>query len=396
MAESTRRPAAAAGSATRHASWLELFFDLVFVVAVSRLGVLLLDDPSPRGVLVFTGLLVTVWWLWISYSYFDDLFDTDRPAQRVAQLTAMLGAVVLAVTLGDGVGGDSGRYAITYGLLFLLLGAMYAVIGHTRPQHRTFCRWYVTGSLVGAVLWLLSVLVPEPWRYVGWGLAVVLNATICGPLVYAKARDVPRQRSHMPERFGLFTIVVLGEAVLAVVNGIDATGWNPAAVAIAVIGFVVASGIWWVYFAAFDEDAINRSLSAGRNAQVRSFLYGYGHLIVYGAIVAAGAGIELAAEEAAHPGHGDASLLVGGSQIALVAGFLVISQGIGLHGTPPVLTAKGGVVAVGLLVAVVHPPPLVATLLVGISWLAVVLVEQRVAGPVAPDTAAPEARRPAG
>jgi Bacterial low temperature requirement A protein (LtrA) len=80
----------------RHATWLELFFDLVVVVAVSRLGVRLHGDHSASGVAAFSGLLVVIWWIWISFSYFADLFDDDRVLDRTAQLLAMVGVAVAA------------------------------------------------------------------------------------------------------------------------------------------------------------------------------------------------------------------------------------------------------------------------------------------------------------
>lgn len=148
----------------------------------------------------------------------------------------------------------------------------------------------------------------------------------------------------MPERFGLFTIVVLGEAVLAVANGIDATGWRPVAVAIGVGGFVIASGVWWVYFiATFDREAGNRVLRAGRRAVIRSYLYAYGHLLVYGSIVAAAVAVELAAQESAHHGHGVAGRLLGGAQLVMMGSCVVIYRGIGVSVSGRVAVAQAGV-----------------------------------------------------
>jgi low temperature requirement protein LtrA len=211
----------------RHATWLELFFDLVFVAAIANLGVLLHHDHTLRGVAVFAGLLAAVWWAWISFSYFADLFDDDGTFHRVVQLVAMLGAAVLAVALSDGVAADSHVFALAYAAMFALLTCLYALMGSADPQARELCRWYTAGSAVGATLWVVSTAVPVLGRYGVWAAAVVLNASISGPIAYARMRQPPVQVSHMPERFGLFTIVVLGEAVLAVVDGVRATSWQP-------------------------------------------------------------------------------------------------------------------------------------------------------------------------
>lgn len=357
---------------------MELFFDLVFVVAVFRLGQLLLGDPSVHGVLVFVGLLGAIWWLWFSLSYFADLFDDDRPLSRLVQLVAMLGVLALAASLFGRVADYSGRLAVLYGLLLALLTAMYAAVGLIDLEAREFCYWNAAGFLCGAALWFASLLTPTPARYGMWGVALVVNAIISGPLAYARVRHAPTQTSHMPERFGLFTIVVLGETVLADVNGIGATGWKPPAVAIGIAGFVVGSGVWWVYFTAtYDMEAGNRVLRAGRGAIVRSYLYAYGHLLVYAGIAAAGIAIEFEAQETAHGGHGLAGPLLGGSQLAMMAGCVVIYRGIGLSVSRQVALTQSGLALVALVIAVSGLPPLVAVLLSAAAWAVLAVVEQR-------------------
>ncbi|MFC4018182.1 low temperature requirement protein A [Micromonospora sp. GCM10011542] len=365
--------------AARRASWLELFFDLVFVVAVFRLGQRLVADPSAHGVLVFAGLISAIWWLWFSFSYFADLFDDDRPPSRLVQLTAMLGVLALSATLPGGTAADADRFAVTYGLLLTLLTAMYAVVGWLDVEAREFCWWNAAGFLLAAVLWFGSLPAPTPVRYAVWGFALVLNATIAGPLAYALARAAPTQTSHMPERFGLFTIVVLGEAVLAVANGIDATGWRGVSVAIGIGGFIIASGVWWVYFiATFDSEAGNRVLRSGRRAVVRSYLYVYGHLLVSAAIVTAGVAVELAAEAADRhgTGHEVAGRLLGGSQLAMMAGCVIIYRGINLSVSRPVALAQAGLGLVALVVALAELPPLVAVSLSAAAWVVLAVVEQ--------------------
>jgi low temperature requirement protein LtrA len=357
----------------RHASWLELFFDLVVVVAVANLGEVLHHDPSPGGAATFVGLLIPVWWAWISYSYFADLFDDDSPPHRLAQLAGMLGMIVLAVTLTGGVDRDGHLFALAYGALFLLLTAMYARVGATEPRAAELCRWYTAGSALGAGLWLVSAAVPAPGRYVLWAVALVANASISGPVAYARMRSQPAQVSHMPERFGLFTIVVLGETVLSVVGGIGATDWRAASTVTAVAGFVIGAGIWWVYFGGFDEEAISRAIAGGRSAQVRSFVYGYGHLVIYAAIVAVGVGVEIAIEHAAE--GTEAPAMLGWAVAALIAGFVLISIGPRWTTVPAILAAKAGL-AVGAVVAcAVGLPAAVATSIVAAGWALLVATE---------------------
>ncbi|MEV1331326.1 low temperature requirement protein A [Micromonospora costi] len=370
----TRARDAATG---RRSSWLELFFDLVFVVAVFELGGLLNADPTVHGVLVFAGLLTTIWWLWFSVSYFADLFDDDRPPSRFAQLVAMLGVLALAASLDRGVTDDSVRFAVLYALLLLLLTGMYGLVGWRRPATREFCGWNATGFLLGAVGWFASVLAPAPARYAVWGVALAVNAAMAGPVAYARVRRVPVQQSHMPERFGLFTIVVLGEAVLAVANGIGDTGWRPGAVAIGIGGFVIACGIWWVYFAStFDPEAGNRAVRGGRAVIVRSYLYAYGHLLVYGSIVASGVAVEVAAREAVHGGHGVAGPLLGGSQLTLVLGCVIVYRGFDVRVGRRVAFAQAGLVLAALVIGLAGLPPLGTVLLVALAWVVLAVIER--------------------
>jgi low temperature requirement protein LtrA len=363
----------------RHASWLELFFDLVVVVAVANLGELLHHDPSPGGAATFVGLLVPVWWVWISYSYFADLFDDDSAPHRLAQLAGMLGMIVLAVTLTGGVDRDGHVFALAYAALFVLLTAMYAWVGATEPRAAELCRWYTEGSALGAALWLVSSVTPAPGRYVLWAVALVANAAISGPVAYARMRSQPAQVSHMPERFGLFTIVVLGETVLSVVAGIGSTDWRAASTVTAVAGFVIGAAIWWVYFGAFDEEAISRAIAGGRSTQVRSFVYGYGHLVIYAAIVAVGVGVEIAIEHAAE--GTDAPGLLGWAVAALIAGFFLISAGSRWI-TVPALFAIKAAVAVGAVAAcAAGVPAALATSLIAVGWAILVAAEVRLGVP---------------
>lgn len=368
----------------RHATWLELFFDLVFVVAVARLAALLHHDHDVTGVLTFVGLFVPVWWAWISFSYYADLFDEDRTLDRLAQLLAMLGAAVVAVSLGHGVADDGDLYAGAFGAMFLLLTGLYAHAGRAVPEARQLCRWYVAGSATGATLWLASLAVPTPGRYWLWGVAVVANALLSGPIAYARVTSPPRQVSHMPERFGLFTLVVLGESVLAVVNGIEATEWRAASVVTAVAGFVIAASIWWVYFGAFHEDAIDRALAEGRHAQIRSFLYGYGHLAVYAAIAATGVGVQMAIEAAAH--DGEPVVLLAVALTGVVVGITLMASGIGSLGPSWVQAAKAAAVVVGILGALLLDDVAVATAVTAAAWAGLAAMKH-----AATRTAIPEA-----
>ena len=186
---------------------------------------------------------------------------------------------------------------------------------------RTFVAFYAGGNIIGAAIWLSSLLVPAPWRYAVWALGLCVE--LLGPILAVRTLDNPRitfHPRHIAERYGLFTIIVLGESVLAVASGTLGTDWAPAAVLTAVVGFVAAACIWWLYF-----DYVG---SSGIELGPRpAFYWGYGHFAVYAGIAAFGVGVQLAIETAA-------------PQYALAAG-APASEGYGL-GARTVLA--GGVI----------------------------------------------------
>jgi low temperature requirement protein LtrA len=120
----------------------------------------------------------------------------------------------------------------------------------------------------------------------------------------------------MPERFGLFTLIVLGESIIAVSVGTIHVDWALGSLFTAAAGFGLAAGLWWLYFARFDDDVFNWALAGGPDARRRSFVYGYSHLLLYPALAAVGVGVRLAIEAAIHPAPGSRAPVVVGLGVA--------------------------------------------------------------------------------
>jgi low temperature requirement protein LtrA len=313
----------------RHATWLELFFDLVFVFAVAELGHYLHGHLTLWGLLGFAFLFLPVWRVWMAYSYYSDLFEADGFWDRAATVAAMFGVVVLGLTIYGAFDGASAAFAAAYSALRLLLVGLYVGAWRRFPEARGFCARYVAGFSAVAALWVLSVFVPEPGRFVLWGVALIIDLAT-SPAAYVTARRVPQQVSHMPERFGLFVIIVLGESVIAVGAGIADVDWRWPGVVAATAGFFAAVGMWWLYFDRADESVISRSVRSGWRGILLSFVYGYGHYLIYAGITAASIGI-LASIEAASSG----ALALGG-RLALCGGIALFLLGIAAaHGASP-------------------------------------------------------------
>ncbi len=327
----------------RRSTWLELFFDLVFVAAVAALADGLHGDPTMRGLWHFGALFVPVWWAWMEFTWFSTAWDNDDLFHRLTMLVAMLLVIVLAAGISKMLDGkDDAVFVLAYAGLQALLIVMFArVLPHAGPAHR-FARNYMIGDAVGGALMLLSLFVEPPLRYWVWAAAVA--ELMIAPVFAVRAYEgQPFDSRHIPERYGLFTIIVLGEGVVVVTAALSDVSLDGGSSTAAVLGFGIAAEIWYAYF----ETVSSSSLSRDRLAA--SFLWGYGHLFAFAGIAATAVGVELAIEAGA---HGDRALSLA-TRLMLCAGpaaFLLALAAIHEATTRSwdlVLTQR--VVAIGLL-----------------------------------------------
>lgn len=293
----------------------------MFVVAVAQLAHELEADPTGTGFLRFALLFVPVWWAWVIYTFYADRFDTDDLAYRLLMMIGMLAVLVLAVNLPDAVGGGDGRFVVAYLVVRAVPLLLYIRAGRYVPIGRSIARRYGAGSAVAAALWLASLALPSPARYVFWVTAIAVELGI--PLVnWRTVRATPLHPSHIPERFGLFTTIVLGESVLAVATGLAGTEWQPVSILVAAAGFLLACGLWWTYFDFIDETIVDWSFLARQ-------VYVYGHLPAVAGLTAVGAGILLAVE------HASDTALDGGARWALCGGVAAFLAALGIITLPP-------------------------------------------------------------
>src|SRR6266516_8184234 len=258
-------------AAERHASWLELFFDLVFVVAITELSRLLVFDHSAGGFLRFAALFIPVFVAWQGYMAYATRFDTDDLAFRLAYFAAMLAIAAMAVLIDDVArGAHSAEFALAYAALRSFMLALYWRAWHSAPQARPLIRFYGGGYAVGVAMWLVSLAFPPPGRYVVWVAAQVLELSL-PPLSTRLHRRIPTSATHLPERWALFTLIVLGESVAAVAVETSGQRWRAASVSAAVLGFAVVACVWWLYF---DRQA---SVSL-RGSTMSIVVYSYAHI----------------------------------------------------------------------------------------------------------------------
>jgi low temperature requirement protein LtrA len=304
----------AADEADRRASWLELFFDLVFVVAITELSHQLVLDHSTGGFLRFAALFVPVYVAWQGFMAYADRFDTDDLAFRAAYFAAMLAIAAMAVLIGDVADGvHSAGFAVAYVTLRTLMLLLYLRAWRAVPEARPLIRFYGGGYSIGVGLWLLSLAFAPPARYVVWGVAQVLELSL-PPLTTRLHRRIRTSASHLPERWALFTLIVIGESVVAVALATAGTHWRFDSAAAAVLGFASVAAVWWLYFDRQAETVL-------RGSTMSVVVYSYAHIPLLIGLAAMGAGVRMLIEHAGddHLGAGPAVALLGGVVLFVLA-----------------------------------------------------------------------------
>jgi low temperature requirement protein LtrA len=287
-----------AAHAARKVTWLELFFDLIFVAAVSQVAEPLHHHYTAGELARLAPLLTLIWWAWTGQSFFATRFDADDPVQRVLTLVQIFVVAVMAANAKDALDSrSSAGFAAAYAGVRLLLVAQYARARHL-PAARALATRYLTGHGIAAIVWLASALMPAPTRFWLWGLAFVVD--LGTPWIAVRHTvDVPHNEHHLPERFGLFTLILLGEAIVAVMTGMESQeAWPVAAALSAFLSMALLFLMWWWYFdgaAGASEQPVRSSREA-----IRFHVWTYAHFPLYFSIVVVGVGLNELVTAASH------------------------------------------------------------------------------------------------
>ncbi|MFF3026367.1 low temperature requirement protein A [Microbacterium sp. NPDC057944] len=303
----------------RAASSLELFFDLVFVVAVSfssaQLHHLEAEGHAGTGVLGYLMVFFAIWWAWMNFTWFATSFATDDWLYRVMTIAQMAGVLILAAGAAPAMGEhDFTVVTIGYVIMRLALVGQWLRAAASDAALRSTALRYAVAIVIVQILWIIRLFVPDA---VGFAAFFLLAAAEIAIPVWAESRKpAPWNPGHIAERYSLFTLILLGESILAsasaVVDAIDTGHHIDALLVIAGSGLVIAAAMWWVYFAREHHEHI---------AGLRSSLaFGYFHYVIFAAAGAFSAGIEIAVDQ------------VGGdSDLAHQAAAAMLSVPVGLY-----------------------------------------------------------------
>lgn len=270
----------------RRVTWLELFFDLFFVVTIAGLASALVHDATSAGLGEFALRFVPVWFIWVGFTIYNERFESSGLENRLFTFALMIPVIFLAAygssVLEASFVGFGVAYAAAKAVIILLwLRASWHV-----PAFRPVGYRYATGFAIAIALALLSTTFGGAVRLVLFGVAVIID--IATPFFTVRQQAaLPRfSTSKLPERYGLFVIIVLGEIVVALVGGLSQQTSLTVGLAVdAVLGVAVVFAVWWLYF----DFVARRPPRAGSRSAIA---WGYLHLPFVMAVVSMGAGIE--------------------------------------------------------------------------------------------------------
>lgn len=303
---------------TREVSFLELFYDLTYVVLIAQVTHHLAEHVDWAGVRDFAIVFGLIWLAWLNGTLWHELHAREDGRSRNYIFFQMMLLALLAVFAGDATGDGGRAFAITYAVLFTLYTWQWYLIHRIdEPTYRPITTRYLAGMAITVLALIASALLDETGRLVIWGILVAL--WVVGGFVQMRLDTSGAMQvgvtGSLVERFGLFTIIVLGEVIVGVVDGIgDSEELTARIVATGIIGLTIGFGIWWNYF-----DSLGRRIPEDHVGRLSAWFFV--HLPLTMGIAAGGAAMVSLVEHAADPRTPVASawLLTGSVTIVLAA-----------------------------------------------------------------------------
>mgnify|MGYP000412459091 CR=1 FL=1 len=233
----------------KKASWLELFYDLIFVAAFIQLGNGLAYKISLSSFLAFCGLFLTLWISWSGFSYYSNRYTIDDFLHRVMVFAHMFTVGAMAITATEVMTGNPTRFACFYALSQAIIALLHLRAWLNQKQGRDYAQYWGAIFLSGSFIWVVSIFLPAPLMYVCW--AISLSIIFYAPFSdYSRLlmEKYPIDHEHLSERYGLLTIIVLGESFVKVILGISAEAASFTVLSQAAITLLITCCIWWIYF----------------------------------------------------------------------------------------------------------------------------------------------------
>ena len=281
----------------RAATPLELFFDLVFVVAIAQAASsfhhAFAANHIGDGIITYLLVFFAIWWAWINFTWFASAYDSDDVAYRLIVFVQLAGALILAAGVTSAFENDSWGIPITgYVVMRLATVVQWLRVARADHAHKPAAVRYAVGITIVQIGWCLAYFLPESAFYPAFIIGLLFELGV--PIWAESTAPTTWHAGHIAERYGLFTIIVLGESILAATLAIESTtittNFDAELAGILTGGLLIVLSMWWVYFARNSEELLT-SLR-------RAFIWGYGHYLVFGSAAAVGAGIAISVDYA--------------------------------------------------------------------------------------------------
>ncbi|MET0837228.1 MAG: low temperature requirement protein A [Marmoricola sp.] len=333
---------------------LELFFDLCFVVAVAAAAATLHHDLSHghlSGIAGYAMVFFAIWWAWVNYSWFASAYDTDDVIFRLLTFVVMTGVLVLAAGTPQAAGEDHnfGLIVVGYLIMRVAMVPLWLRVSREHPEARGTALRYVAAIIVIQALWVLRLFLFGDWTGSWVSFLVLVVLEMATPFWAEHRWTTPWHRHHIAERYELFTIIVLGEVILATTQAIagtlDGHGLQTQLLLLIVGALFLVFSMWWVYFKRPMVDSLR---------QETSFVFGYVHSFAFASAAAVGACLAVLVdivEHDAHIGSRTGVLLLA----AAVSVYLLVIAGLhslgdrSLAPAMPVVVLVAGIWVIGLL-----------------------------------------------
>jgi low temperature requirement protein LtrA len=336
-------------------------------------------------VVSYGSVFFAIWWAWMNFTWFASAYDTDDVPYRLLTLLQIGGGLLLAAGVADGFDRqDFTVVTVGYVVMRVAMVTQWLRVAHDHPAGRGTALRYAAGIAALQLGWIALLALPLSWR--GPGFLLLAAGELAVP-VWAERSGQPTawHPGHIAERYGLFTLIVLGECVLAATTTVQAAigtgGLSPSLVVVAAGGLVLLFALWWSYF--------DRPAAEGLRASPRSaFGWGYWHLLVFASLAAVGAGLQVVAETVDR--HGSLSGRAASLTLAVPVALFLVVLGL-LHSwvyryRRERAVTRFSATAVLVVLAAVATPPLPLALTIALIGLIV-------AGLVAADLVRPPRRR---
>ena len=256
----------------RKVTWLELFYDLVYVATLIQLGNTLSEDITLIGFGQFVVLFIPIWWAWTGVTFYMNRFVVDDFWHRQLIFLQICAIAWLGVSVEGAFGELAGQFALTYAAVRLVLVILYIRTWRHVPQAKPLTQRYVIAHSIGAIIWVVSAFVPAPLNWLLWLLALTVEiGNVFLPQTHRLTWLLPPDPHHMIERYGIFTIIVLGESFIKTITAGSGMPFNAASAIFSFFGIGVVVGLWWLYF----DDTENAEIKPDR---VSTYVWIYAHL----------------------------------------------------------------------------------------------------------------------